>query len=240
MRRYCVVFCWVALLQLMRPAPALAWWDYLEQFSGPGPFFPFAFDFDMRLWCFPGAPPAGGGAGAGGGISAKVFRTAGGKFTWCLNKPHPDRLRLASIDLGLRYATERDDRFAGNERIHFVSLQPGFSLAFMRNPARDVLEYGAGAGVYWFKSKGFERNFHGGFIEPARFDIRFPTDKRTEYRFWSKYWYRRAMLRVGGMLFVNGFEPDAFAPRPDVRKSSAMAEYVPYLAFYFDFEPPKK
>jgi hypothetical protein len=214
------------------PPPTLAWWDYLEQFSGPGPFFPLAFDFEARLWCFPGAPAGG----AGGTFTAQArTRTAGGKFTWCVNDPPTDRLRLASIDLGLRYATTRDDRFAGNERIHFLSLQPGVSWAFIRNPARDFLEYGAGAGVYWFMSEGFE-NFSGGFIEPAHFDIRYPTNKRLEHRFLTKYWYRRAMLRVGGMLFVNGFEPDAFAPRPDVRKSSRMTELVPYFALYFDFE----
>jgi hypothetical protein len=50
MRRVCAVLVCCAVVQLMVPSRAYAWWDFLEEFSGAGPFK--GVDVDVRLACF--------------------------------------------------------------------------------------------------------------------------------------------------------------------------------------------
>lgn len=50
MRRVCAVLVCCAVVQLIVPARAYAWWDFLEEFSGAGPFK--GVDVDVRLACF--------------------------------------------------------------------------------------------------------------------------------------------------------------------------------------------
>lgn len=49
MRRVCAVLFCCAVVQLTVPTRAYAWWDFLEEFSGPGPFW--GPDFDARVAC---------------------------------------------------------------------------------------------------------------------------------------------------------------------------------------------
>ena len=49
MRRVCAVLFCCAVVQLSVPTRADAWWDFLEEFSGPGPFW--GPDFDARVAC---------------------------------------------------------------------------------------------------------------------------------------------------------------------------------------------
>jgi hypothetical protein len=48
-RAYAALIC-CAVVQLIVPTSAYAWWEYVEQLSGPGPFW--GFDVDGRLYCF--------------------------------------------------------------------------------------------------------------------------------------------------------------------------------------------
>ena len=49
MKRVCAVLFCCAVVQLTVPTRAYAWWDFLEEFSGPGPFW--GPDFDARVAC---------------------------------------------------------------------------------------------------------------------------------------------------------------------------------------------
>ncbi len=49
MRRVALTLVWTALIVLAIPSPAAAWWEFLEELSGPGWWK--GFDIDARLFC---------------------------------------------------------------------------------------------------------------------------------------------------------------------------------------------
>jgi hypothetical protein len=49
MRRVALTLVWTALVVLAVPSPAAAWWEFLEELSGPGWWK--GFDIDARLFC---------------------------------------------------------------------------------------------------------------------------------------------------------------------------------------------
>jgi len=49
MRRVALTLVWTALIVVVIPSPAAAWWEFLEELSGPGWWK--GFDIDARLFC---------------------------------------------------------------------------------------------------------------------------------------------------------------------------------------------
>ena len=49
--RHLVIATCCVVVQLATPAPAQAWWEWLDQLSGPGPFT--GWDFQWRVKCIP-------------------------------------------------------------------------------------------------------------------------------------------------------------------------------------------
>ena len=88
-----------------------------------------------------------------------------------------------SVDLGARFLHSEDPQFANGERIDFTTLEPSISInLFSKWPSRDFLDYGFGAGVYWFSSTEFP-SFNGAFIEPLRFE--FHTTTAMKQKSWA-------------------------------------------------------
>lgn len=237
MRRASVVIASLAVL-LMLPSTAFAWWDFIEQFSGPRKFW--GPDIQLRLFCVvetdqqvvsytepqDQTQPQ---------IRVKTerrseIRTAApiGLLLSVCRAEDRDRERLA-FDIGARfmwsrrYKDQQEPDFANGSTIKFTTLEPAVMFPLARNKKGWRLDYGFGAGVYWFSSEGFP-SFNGAFIEPVRFDLHFPI------KFWK---VNSIIVRGAALYFPAGFDPDAWAGDADHNNRLA-GELVPTYAIFAD------
>ncbi len=299
MRRLGVSLWLCFLIQAVAPAPALAWWGWLDKWSGPGPFTGWL--VEVRLACF--GPSSGYRelraalrkaqaasrahetalnqrtlgetqlrqseldaqkewqdlldailkAEASFPIASKsqleevktlgtqlanpgklevaaintaieqaalavtetravaVTTMAGTGVLWSLCSP--ERRRAFSIEAGFDYWSTRrpNPEFAGGEDVKFVTFMPSFTWRVLSNPKYDVLDIGAGAGKYWFSSRGFD-SFSGLIVQPIRLDIHGPTVwtrlPKTDIRRLAA----ATTFRMGLMTAPAGFEAGAFGP----------------------------
>ena len=221
------------LVVVAAPTPAEAWWDYIEQFSGPGPSW--GLDIETRLICFPTGDDEAATKPPEKGVEAQT--AVGFILPICLNRrgAQSSQRRVASIDLGVLFAwAKKDQRFAGGERVRFLRIAPALSLNLISNPRFDFVEYGIGGGWYRFSSEGFS-SFSGGYVEPLRLDFHLPTEWRQREGPMLEKIARRLLIRYSGLVFPGGFEPNAFAPTPDARKQTT-TEWVNSYALLLDLE----
>lgn len=154
---------------------------------------------------------------------------------------HRDERRRASFDVGMRFAWTNDDRYANGERISLTTIEPAFAWNVFDNPDHDVLEYGLGAGFYWVSSKAFP-SVKGGFLEPVRFDLHFPTNYARENSSMARKIVRSLVFRAGYLVFPGGFEPDAFLAdplNPETHRRIGR-DWVRYYGIYVDTEVFRK
>jgi hypothetical protein len=160
------------------------------------------------------------------------FASVGVIYSSCHFKP--GERRRGAIDLGMRFVwKKRDEQFADKHRVSLTTAQPAISWGVI-DPSRgpkwawaDVVDYGIGAGFYWISSTEF-RTVKGGFLEPLRLDFHAPTRAH-----WA---LRMPMFRYSLLVFPGGFEPTAFAAKPEVAHRISR-NWVPSYALYADLEP---
>lgn len=231
-----------ALLLLAIPSRAHAWWEFIEEFSGPKKFY--GWDVQVRLFCVVDTVEEQPVTRNGRTKNVKVVKTTekqtpsaiGVIVSTCQVPSSPDykkthAARRMSVDLGARFMHASDDRFANGERIDFTTLEPSVSFnVFSRWPTRDFLDYGFGGGVYWFSSTEFQ-SFNGAFIEPLRFDIH-PTTAMKQ-----KTWAAAIpMVRLAWLNFPAGFETASWGAGPGIAPR-LRSDWVFNLGIFFDLEP---
>ena len=230
MRRIWMVLVCCALAQLSVPTRADAWWDFVEQFSGPGPFK--GFDVESRLVCFVDKPVDS--ANPAPRTEIRAFAVPGILYSACKLKDYEGERRRASIDFGMRFVWKGDDlRFANGHRISLTTTEPAVSWRVInvssgsRWEKWDVFDYGVGVGFYWISSTEF-RSVRGGFLEPVRLDFHAPPT--------AKWGFRIPAVRYGLLVFPGGFEPGAFGAKPDVAHRISR-DWVNTFSIYADLEP---
>jgi hypothetical protein len=233
---------------LTLPAPALAWWDFIEQFSGPRKFQ--GWDIQLRLFCIVETtkqviryvpdlsfkpvqnqkPPLVAQLIEERGTEGRAAAPLGVVLSLCRIDPDKDEKQRLMFDLGARfmrsnhYEGDTTPDFANGETIHFTTLEPAVMVPLIGGQRWLRLDYGFGAGVYWFSSKGFP-SFNGAFLEPIRFDLRIPL---------SKTGFPAAVIRAGLLHFPAGFDEQAWAGSA----SRIAAEWVPIYSVFVDLTPP--
>jgi hypothetical protein len=235
---------------VVAPAPALAWWDFIEQFSGPRKFW--GPDIQLRLFCVvettkqvtrfvpdpnfvPDAtkkqtPPQVIQASDERVTEGRAAAPVGVMLSLCRVDPSKDEKQRLMFDLGARfmksgrYEGDPTPDFANGETIHFTTLEPAVMVPLLGQQRGWRLDYGFGAGVYWFSSEGFP-SFNGAFLEPIRFDFRIPL---------SKTGFPAAIVRAGVLHFPAGFDEQAWAGT----SSRIAAEWVPVYSVFVDLTPP--
>jgi hypothetical protein len=226
MRRTYVLLIGLAVL-VATPAPALAWWDFLEQFSGPRGFH--GWDLQLRLFCLVETTPAGA---TDKKVETRSAPPIGVILSLCKVNPEKGERQKMMFDLGARFLRSnryKDDPspdFANGQTIHFTTLEPAVMFPVVGAQDGWRLDYGFGAGVYWFSSQGFE-SFNGAFLEPIRFDLRVPINKG---------WIKAIVARAGLLHFPAGFDAHAWAGVPD-RDGRLGAEWVPIYSVSVDLIP---
>jgi hypothetical protein len=226
MRRALMTVCCGLSFLAMTPSPAHAWWDFIEQLSGPGPFW--AVDVQFRVFCWVRDPSPGAAAtgefqvNSGGGVVLSACKIPSG------------RVRRAALDLGTAFGwTGHDQQFAGGERIRLWTIGGSYTYnVFSAHPNRDFLDIAAGGGGYVFSSKGMPQSVSGYYLEPVRFEFHPTTNfkRRTQSNGWSKL---VPVLRVGYLLFPSGFETEQFV---DTTPKHIGADWVFTAGLFFNFE----
>lgn len=241
MRRICTLIG-AAMVLLAVPAPSYAWWEFLEEFSGPRKFY--GWDIQMRVFCLVDTVQARQVTRDGVTKTVKVVENTerqipsaiGVLLSTCNVRRSPEHrqthfARRMSVDLGVRFLHSEDPRFASGEQIDFTTLEPSISInLFSRWPTRDFLDYGFGAGAYWFSSTEFP-SFNGAFLEPIRFE--FHTTTAMKQKNWASF---VPSVRVGWLNFPAGFETAAWAAAPGIAPRIG-SDWVFNLGIFFDLEP---
>lgn len=207
---------WTALacsfvLQLFAAPPAYAWWEYIEALSGPELHGPHV---DWPIVCF----------------NDPSFVTIGAKLP-CLANVGTGARRY-SIDAGIRYHWDNSFEPANGNRVKFVSLGSVLTWYPIRDSKRDVIDLSAGGGWYRFFSGAFP-SFNGGYAD-VRADVHVPSVMRQR-----KLSALIPALRLGMLVFPDGFEANAFADTRNGFTSKPMdgPEKATYWGFFFDLAP---
>jgi hypothetical protein len=237
MSRFSLRVAFAVGLLLMLPGRAHAWWDFIEQLSGPGPFY--GWDVEVRLFCVVDKVDTGAPAGTPRVLEEdrRMALTVGAVVSACrvkkrdLAQPNIYYVRRLAVDIGARVVWADDNpQFANGQRISLTTLQPTISINLLSKwPDRDFVDYAFGAGAFWFSSSEFP-SFSGAFIEPVRLEIH-PTTKMKENR-WAAL---IPSVRAGYIMFPAGFETARFAASPDVPPRISR-DWVFNTGVFFDLE----
>jgi hypothetical protein len=260
MRRARSALILTVLFGLVRPTPAHAWFDWLDELSGPGKFK--GWHLEARLVCFtervstptptPTPTPTRTPAAtqnqtptprdaANENQGDLVDQNFSGGITFSACKVRPGETRRASIDLGFRLLRYTDDSasnaFAGGNSISLSTFVPAFEWRVFTNPRIDVVDAGVGAGVYFFTSLGSSpggfNSFSGLIVEPVRLDFHAPTVLTRDH-----WWAAIPNLRFGLIVFPGGFDTNAFGPLLTGDKARRIdAEWLKNFGIFFDLEP---
>jgi hypothetical protein len=240
----------VTLGLMVVPTPAYAWWDFIEGFSGPQNFY--GWDIQVRLFCIVDKVQEKQETVNGKrvrfneieeGATEKLIPSAIGVVASAckVKASDPDQkgdvktywVRRVALDVGARFLHAKDPDFATGHRIDFSTLEPSVSInLFSKWPSYDYVDYGFGAGAYWFSSTEFS-SFVGAFIEPIRFEFHPSTKLKVKLDRWASV---IPNLRVGLLYFPAGFETAAWNAGPGIQPRIGR-ERVLNLAVFFDLEP---
>ena len=229
MRRVTTIVLCALIVQGMMASRADAWWDGWEHLSGPGPFY--GWDIELRLFCITEKTAAGRTAlPSDAPETERVGPTLGTIVTACRVKRH--YVRRMAIDLGARFLKADDNpSFANGRRISLTTLEPSVSFNLLNKyPNRDFVDFGFGAGAYWFSSTEFP-SFNGAFLEPIRIEFHATTDMKQK----SNWAAAIPVVRVGYVLFPAGFETASFAAAPTVPPRISR-DWVFNVGVFFDLE----
>ena len=195
-RRILTTILFAALVVLAVPTSAHAWWEYIEQLSGPGKFY--GWDVQVRLFCLvekdKGQPPERFIPSSVGIIVSSCTVPAG-------------RARRLSVDVGARFLSAKDPEFANGQSIQLTTLSPSISMNLLSRWTKwDFIDYGFSGGAYWFSSTEFP-SFSGAILEPVRFEFHPTTEMKR-----SKWSAAVPVVRISWIVFPGGFERSQFAP----------------------------
>ena len=241
MRRIALTLVSTALMLVALPSPAAAWWEFLEELSGPGRFY--GWDIQLRVFCVVDKIPVKADrtrdkdqevttekfAPTSVGILTSTCKAEELKTEEAPKLKYKQRI---AVDLGMRFLWADDNpRFANGQRISLTMFHPSISMALLnRFDNWDIVSLGFGGGAFWFSSTEFS-SFNGTFLEPFRIELHAPFNWRRKT--WSAAIPR---VRSGYLVFPAGFDNARFAATADV-PARISRDWVYNLAIDFDLSP---
>jgi hypothetical protein len=151
-----VTFC--VVVQLAAPAPAHAWWEWLDQLSGPGPFI--GWDFQWRVYCIP-EDRAGAVDLSLQSINSpgreKLARIFG---AGCLFDRTANPKGSVNFAFGQVYSVRNELQYApGTDKPHVTMTKFEPSLSMFADSSK-VIEITSGLGVVVIHGSGFDTVSH--------------------------------------------------------------------------------
>lgn len=144
-------------------------------------------------------------------------------------------VRRSSIDVAadVWLGTKRTPEFANGEGIQLYTFRVAYSYALVRNPRYNIVDGAIGAGLFVFRSDGFDdddgfsdqrRNI---FIEPLRLYIHAPAHWADDGAAWWKQLLAAPVISPAVTLFPRGFDPNVFGQHDAIGP-----ELVPSVSVY--------
>lgn len=215
MRRVIVTALCAASFLFMLPKPAHAWFDWIDQLSGPGPFI--GFDLQWRLVCT--ADPVARAGKDPGDSSLRSLDSFDGKAkvlagifgAGCLGQPdvHPESslnfkvARLWSLDNHLQYASG-----VKAPTVNIWQLEPSYST-FVDD--KKTVELTMGMGVSMLTGDGFD-SMTRLYFRPVMLTLT-PGGRLSRSNFGNKL--ARSLNVSTGILYIpKGFDAEDFGAVP--------------------------
>ncbi len=124
---------------------------------------------------------------------------------------NPERRRRLSVELNVDawWSLRPQENFADNQRVRLTTAMPSVTYRMFVDTDHDVLDIGAGAGAYWFSSKGFDA-FDGAVVEPLRLSLHGPTAWHNKSLKDPRRWLSAVGIRGALLVVPRGFGATAF------------------------------
>ena len=230
MRRLSIAILFCVVIELIVPTPAQAFWEWIEEWSAPGPWY--GWTMDGRLVCF--FSDVGAGRDNTLGTRDDTGRVQFGGLIYSACPIGKGQKRRASIDLGMGFLWAKDNpKYANGQRLSLTTLEPSFSWRVIEDPGWDFFDYGVGAGISWVSSVAFPA-VRGSFLEPVRIDFHATTKMIGEN--YDRWWLGIPVFRFGLLVFPAGHEPTAFAARADAAQRISR-DWVKTVGIFVDLDP---
>jgi hypothetical protein len=208
--------------------------EWLDELSGPGYFFGYAFEW--RLVCFSEPDPMFKGAQP----TTDEHRLAAARYlaflgSGCFFKQVPvDHRRILSINLKFALLDAKDNDLQyefvseADRDVKLTTLLPTVSW----RPVRSV-EAAFGVGVYWFSGPAFE-SFHRLFVQPIQVDLK-PLALINDLRQADSAWWDELFaVRASVNIVPRGFDATDFGAIPGTFRVSR--DTLPSVALFIDLE----
>jgi hypothetical protein len=165
---------------------------------------------------------------------ATMMATSSAGVAWSLCSPN--RKRRLALDVGWNFwDSDPDSNYAGGAPINLDTLMASISWRVLAGTDFDFVEVGAGGGMYWFTSTGFE-SLRGVVLQPAKFMLRAPSSWSGKALKDIRRWAAIPVFGIGVTMFPGGFEPNDFAGVGD-RAVRIPRELLLTQYWFFNLEP---
>jgi len=158
--RHLVIATCCVVVQLAAPAPAQAWWEWIDQLSGPGPFT--GWDVQWRVKCIPDLRTGPGVtdlslANIESSVQRKLARAVG---AGCLFESKVNPRGSLNFAFGQVYSVRNELKYApgfDEPRVTMTKFEP--SLSMFVDPEK-LIEITSGLGVMVIRGKRFDTFYH--------------------------------------------------------------------------------
>jgi hypothetical protein len=192
LRRLFAIALFSACFQLAVPTSADAFWRFISEWSGPGPYN--GLEIDWRVVCFSSSPSVSAADAArrqdsSADIDGQAMRTLEALIgSRCFAGPTDKRQASFNVAFGLFEADDNNLQYATSmdTDVNMTKVEPSF--VWRAHPK--VLDIGVGAGLFVFNGPAF-KTFSRFFIEPIRVDLR-PFNKK----YWDSIVFKAGVIIV--------------------------------------------
>jgi hypothetical protein len=197
--RHLVIATCCVVVQLAAPAPAQAWWEWLDQLSGPGPFT--GWDVQWRLKCIADTRPTVEVLALDNLKSPFWHEVARALGAGCAFESSVNPLASVNFAVGRMYAIENNLEYDASvpkdkRGVRMTKFEPSLSVFV---DAKKFVEITSGLGVMMVSGPAFNR-FHHYYWAPLRVTIT-PGNKALS-------------VRLGFMIMPEGFDAIDFGAKP--------------------------
>jgi hypothetical protein len=155
--RHLVIATCCVVVQLAAPAPAQAWWEWIDQLSGPGPFT--GWDFQWRMVCIPETRPGAINISLDG-ITTGKQRLARAFGAGCLFDKDINPMGSLNFAFGQVYSVRNElDYGPGVKKPHVTMTKFEPSLSMFADASKRI-EITSGLGVLVIHGSGFDTFTH--------------------------------------------------------------------------------
>ena len=216
LRHLLIVTCCV-VVQLAAPAPAQAWWDWLDQLSGPGPFW--GVDLSYRLICIADTEASHANVSTDNIANPALRGLARFGGVGCVTDPSKNPLSSFNVTVGFFWTHKNDLQTSDNLKLVTMwRFEPSYSTFLDPHKTFELV-----TGMGWLSIDGpaFER-FNRFYWKPVQLNI---TPGGSSGK-------KLPIVGIGVMIIRNGFDARDFGSTSAFHTDT---DVLTTLSFTYDF-----